>query len=231
MLADERPFVRITEPPKMSLATPTAVLPVTLSAEDDCGISRLQLFRSLNDSRPLPFDLPLPPRPPRRLDESVRLPLDRYGLEPGDVIKLFGRVEDNDPAGAKGAESSVVTVRIVSQEEFEQMLQTRQGHRGHALEILRRPAPHGIAGQEDGRPAEEDERAAGRREAVGRDAPRARAACRGDAPRGRRKSASRPTRRCPTISTRPHARVAAIGQDCRRRWPRNWRSSSGRKTC
>jgi hypothetical protein len=127
MLADQRPFVRITEPQKTSLATPTAVLPVRLSAEDDCGISRLQLFRSLNDSRPLAFDLPLPPRASRRIDESVRLPLDRYGLQPGDVIKLFGRVEDNDPAGAKGAESSVVTVRIISQEEFQKMLQTREG--------------------------------------------------------------------------------------------------------
>ena len=51
MLADERPFIRITQPQKTSLATPTAVLPVVLSAEDDCGISRLQLFRSLNESR------------------------------------------------------------------------------------------------------------------------------------------------------------------------------------
>jgi hypothetical protein len=127
MLADERPFVRITQPQKTSLATPDAMLPVTLSAEDDCGISRLQLFRSLNDSRPLPADLKLPSRPPRRLDESARLPLERYGLQPGDVIKLFGRAEDNDPAGAKGAESSVVTVHIVSQEEFEKMIRTREG--------------------------------------------------------------------------------------------------------
>ena len=118
MLADERPFIRITQPQKNSLATPTAALPVILSAEDDCGISRLQLYRSLNDSRPLPVDLPQPVHQRRRVDESVRLPLDRYGLEPGDVIKLFGRVEDNDPAGAKGAESPIVTVRIVSQEEF-----------------------------------------------------------------------------------------------------------------
>ena len=127
LLADERPFMRIIQPRPMSLATPTAALPVTLAAEDDCGISRLQLFRSLNDSRSLPSDLPLPPRPPRRLDATVRLPLERYGLSPGDVIKLFGRVEDNDPDGAKGAESSVVTVRIISQEEFEQMVRAREG--------------------------------------------------------------------------------------------------------
>ena len=102
MLADQWPFLRLVEPPKMSLATPSATLPVTLAAEDDCGISRLQLFRSLNDSRPLPLDLSLPRRPPRRFEESAYLPLDKYGLEPGDVIKLFGRVEDNDPAGTRG---------------------------------------------------------------------------------------------------------------------------------
>jgi hypothetical protein len=126
-LADRRPFLRITEPQKTSLATPTAMVPVTLSAEDDCGISRLELFRSLNDSRPLPVALALPPRAPRRWDATVRLPLEQYGLEPGDVIKLFGRVEDNDPAGRKGAESSVVMVRIVSQEEFDKMIRVREG--------------------------------------------------------------------------------------------------------
>ncbi len=102
MLTDQYPFVRILQPQRMSLATPTAHLPVVLSAEDDCGISRLQLFRSLNDSRPLPLDIAVPPAQPRRLDEQVLLPLARYGLEPGDVIKLFARVEDNDPAGTRG---------------------------------------------------------------------------------------------------------------------------------
>ena len=127
LLADERPFIRLTQPPATSLATPSASLPVVLSAEDDYGISRVQLFRSLNDSRPLPLDVRLPKKTPRRAYETVYLPLARYGLEPGDTIKLFGRVEDNDPAGAKGAESTLVTVRIISQEEFERMLRIRQG--------------------------------------------------------------------------------------------------------
>ena len=127
LLADQRPFIRITQPERMSLATPNAMLPVVLSAEDDCGISRLQLYRSLNDSRPLPADLPLPPRQPCRVDEKSILPLAQYGLEPGDIIKLFGRVEDNDPAGAKGAESQVAVVRIISQEEFDRLVRTREG--------------------------------------------------------------------------------------------------------
>ena len=131
LLADERPFLRIVRPEEMALATPTVALPVELWAEDDYGVSRVQLFRSLNDSRPSPMELPVPSPPARRVPVVVYLPLEQYGVEPGDEIKLFGRVEDNDPAGAKGAESTVVTVRIISQEEFERMLRVRAG-----LEVL-----------------------------------------------------------------------------------------------
>jgi hypothetical protein len=127
MLADARPFVRLIQPPRVSLATPSAALPVVLSAEDDCGISRLQLYRSLNDSRPLPLDLPIAAAMPRRLDAPEQLPLESYGLAPGDVIKLFGRVEDNDPAGAKGAESPIALVRIISDEDFQRLVQAREG--------------------------------------------------------------------------------------------------------
>jgi hypothetical protein len=127
LVADQPPLVRILEPPPVSLATPTAGLPVVLSAEDDCGLARLELYRNLNESRPLPAQVKLPRKWPHRCDERVTLPLAGYGLSPGDVIKLFARAEDNDPAGAKGAESQVVVVRIISQEEFERMLQLEQG--------------------------------------------------------------------------------------------------------
>lgn len=142
LLADQRPFIRLLQPRKNSLATPEAALPVEVSAEDDYGISRVELFRSLNDSRPLPTDLGITDlgitdldstdlgttaQALRRIGERLYLPLTEYGLQPGDVIKLFGRVEDNDPAGVKGSESAVVTVRIISQEEFERMVRVREG--------------------------------------------------------------------------------------------------------
>ena len=92
------------------------------------------------------------------------------------MIKLFGRVEDNDPAGAKGAESSVVTVRIVSQEEFERMVRTRQGIEAMLSKYYAAQRRMEAAGQADGRPAEEAEEAAGRREAIGGDPPRTRTA-------------------------------------------------------
>lgn len=79
----------------------------------------------------MPADFTIAGRPPRRVYDQAYLPLAQYGLQPGDVIKLFGRVEDNDPAGAKGAETSVVTVEIISQQEFERLLRVRRG-----LEVL-----------------------------------------------------------------------------------------------
>jgi hypothetical protein len=127
LIKDQHPLVRIVRPPKESLATPTAVLPVVVSAEDDCGISRLELYRSLNSSRPLPAAVRLTGKAPHHRDEEFRLRLAGYGLEAGDELTFFARVEDNDPAGAKGAESPVVKVKIITQEEFERMLQMRQG--------------------------------------------------------------------------------------------------------
>jgi hypothetical protein len=137
LLSDQRPLVRLMEPAEQSLATPTATLPVIVAAEDDYGIARLQLFRSLNDSRALPLDLDVQPvrrtrdsaetSTPRRMQQGTFLPLSTYELEPGDVIKLYARVEDNDPAGAKGTESTVATVQIISAEDYGRMLRAREG--------------------------------------------------------------------------------------------------------
>lgn len=133
LLPDERPFVRLTQPREVSFATPTALLPVVISAEDDYGLFRCQLFRSLNDSRYMPLQIDVPTPAPRRLYNTTTLPLAEYGVQPGDEIKLFARVEDNDPqaategVGGKGAESSIAVVRIISQEDFERMQRSRDG--------------------------------------------------------------------------------------------------------
>ena len=127
LLKDERPMIRIAKPPVRSLATPTIILPIVIDAEDDYGISEIQIYRSLNDSRFTASSLPLPDVPPRRFHGQVELPLSTYDLKPGDSIKVFARVEDNDPDGAKGAESAVVVIDIISQTQFEQMLRAKNG--------------------------------------------------------------------------------------------------------
>lgn len=131
ILRDERPFVRIADPPALSLATPDVALPVSVLAEDDYGIAGVHLYRSLNDSRALPMAFEVPAPAPRRHNPATALAMPTYGLRPGDEIKLYARVEDNDPTHAKGAESEVALVRIISQEDFERLMLTR-----HAMEVL-----------------------------------------------------------------------------------------------
>ncbi len=127
LLKDQVPFIRLLEPAAQSLATPSIPLPVVLAAEDDYGVTKVQLYRSLNDSRAMPLTVPTADPALRRHDEETALPLAQYGLQPGDVIKLFARVEDNDPAGAKGSESPIAVIQIVSDEELQKMLRAREG--------------------------------------------------------------------------------------------------------
>ena len=125
ILTDQRPIVRILEPRPFSLATPDIDLPVSISAEDDFGITQLRLYRSLNGSAARPIDLPF--EPSARANVVVPLPLKRFGLVPGDEIDLFARTEDNDPAGPKGAESPKTTIRIISIEEFQERMLEQRG--------------------------------------------------------------------------------------------------------
>ena len=132
LLQDQSPMVRLAQPRAVSFATPEATIPVVVAAEDDYGLRRCQLFRSLNNSRPLPTDLSVPEGSPRRVFLQSGLPLAAYHLQPGDEIRLFARVEDNDPNSpaapiGKGAESSIVSIRIISEAEFNRSQQQRVG--------------------------------------------------------------------------------------------------------
>jgi hypothetical protein len=125
ILEDRRPVVRITRPQKLSLATPDVVLPVVVNADDDYGITKLVLYRSLNGSPATPIEGAVSLQP--RIEHSWQLALPQYQLQSGDEIQLFARTEDNDPAGAKGAESPVTTIRIISVSEFQELMVQRKG--------------------------------------------------------------------------------------------------------
>lgn len=126
LLHDTAPVVQLLQPRPLSLATPDVALPVVVAAEDDYGVSRLDLYRGLNQSPGLPRTLKM-----ESIESGVRigtsLPLSQYGLKPGDEITLYARAEDNDPAGAKGSESPVAVVRIISREQLAAIELERRG--------------------------------------------------------------------------------------------------------
>ncbi len=122
---DRRPVVRIVQPQPISIATPDVQLPVTVIADDDFGISKLTLFRSLNGSPATAINADFESQ--ARVQQQWSLPLPNYQLEPGDEIQLFARTEDNDPAGAKGAESPITVIKIISVAEFQEMMVQQRG--------------------------------------------------------------------------------------------------------
>lgn len=125
LVPDGRPVVRIVEPRPMSLATPDVKLPVTVIAEDDFGITRVDLYRALNGTVPLAMPMAIQDGP--RQEAHWVLDLPAYRLQPGDEIRLFARAEDNDPRQAKGAESPVTVVRIISVEQMQEMMVQQRG--------------------------------------------------------------------------------------------------------
>ncbi|MFO0942452.1 MAG: hypothetical protein U0930_17075 [Pirellulales bacterium] len=122
---DRRPVVRIIQPQPLSIATPDIQLPTVVMADDDYGITKLTLFRSLNGSPATPIDAELESQ--ARVQHQWMLNLPSYGLESGDEIQLFARTEDNDPAGAKGAESPVTLIKIISVAEFQELMVQQRG--------------------------------------------------------------------------------------------------------
>ena len=125
VIQDRRPVVRIVSPQQLSLATPDVKLPVSVAADDDYGISNVTLFRSLNGSPATSIAAEVDGGP--RVQSTWELPLSSFSLVPGDEITLFARTEDNDPAGAKGAESAITTIRIISVQQFQEMMIQRKG--------------------------------------------------------------------------------------------------------
>ncbi len=93
LLADEKPFVRITEPKADSFATPDALMDVVTVAEDDYGLSRMQLFRSHNESAAVTTEISLPDPALTRLyvdDSALALSIARESWRLGEVVCANG---------------------------------------------------------------------------------------------------------------------------------------------
>jgi len=118
---------------------------VAVAAEDDYGISRLQLFRSLNDSRALPVDLPLetPPLAARRRPSTCRC---RSTAGAGRRDQALCRVEDNDPAGPRALKAPSSSCKSSPTRLRAYAARTRRDGRS-VVEVPTGPAPHGGAGR------------------------------------------------------------------------------------
>jgi transposase-like protein len=121
---DLPPAVTLSDPPPFSLATPGSRLPIAGVAEDDLGLRRAHLLRSVVGFRDRAETLPLEPGS-RAMRFQRELPLGALGVAPGQTLEFYLEAADSNPSLAGQTASEVATVRIISDEDYAAMLRTR----------------------------------------------------------------------------------------------------------
>ena len=124
LLPDEKPTVTIVAPPQESLATPHARVPINIEAGDDLGVSRVTLFRNLNGSADASKVLYEAPGVATFVNVMEVLDLGDLGVKPGDTIEYYVDATDSRPDPPQTASTPAGRLRIISDEDYAQMVQT-----------------------------------------------------------------------------------------------------------
>jgi len=125
VIEDEPPNVVVTEPGVFVLATPSISIPFKGYAEDDLGLSRVELLRTLLGYRDRAIRLG-PQVASKRFDIDRELDLKRIGAEPGQELELYLEAGDCNPTLMGIAASSVVRIKIISEREYAENLRMQE---------------------------------------------------------------------------------------------------------
>jgi hypothetical protein len=123
-LPDNPPGTEIVQPPPMSVATPRSVLPLEIRGEDDFGLGRVSMVRSLvgfrDRAEPLAEGLL-----PRTFSRKESIELQTLGARPGDVLEFYAEASDRNPSLLGISTSEVARVQIISEEDYAAILRAR----------------------------------------------------------------------------------------------------------
>jgi hypothetical protein len=124
LIPDQSPVVNLNSPPRFLLATPTSVIPVTGTATDDFGLSKLQFVRTLAGFRDrIRVVAPALREKSHGFDE--KLDLYDLGLEAGQIIELMLEASDHNPSLLGHGSSEISRIKIISEEEYAQYIRTK----------------------------------------------------------------------------------------------------------
>ncbi len=121
VIEDEPPVVSITNQSMFFLATPGVEVPIKILAEDDLGVRRIDVIRSLTGYRDRILPLPVPDHK-TRVETEWSLDLPVLGVLPGEIIEFFVEVHDVNPELIGMTASGIVRVKIISESEYAEML-------------------------------------------------------------------------------------------------------------
>lgn len=121
---DEAPVVDLVAPDRVALATPGIKLPLAGEVEDDFGLSRVQLVRTLvgyrDRGRMLADTLST-----KNYNFEEELDLKQIGVEPGQILEFYLEATDRNPTLLGVGTSEVVRVAVISEEEYAERIRSQ----------------------------------------------------------------------------------------------------------
>ena len=121
---DHPPEVAMENPPPFVLATPRISVPLAGSAEDDLGLGRVELVRTVVGYRDRMANL-TPSERLRDFDFSQKLNLAELGVAAGDVLEVYLEASDSNPSLLGIAASDVARIQVISEEDYAAMIRAK----------------------------------------------------------------------------------------------------------
>ncbi len=124
LVIDKPPEAAISEPAGFALATPSITIPLEGYAEDDLGLNRVDMVRTVVGYRDRMTTLG-PAAPEIRLAFDQELDLKRLGVVPGQILEFYIEAMDSNPSLVGIAASEVVRVQIISDDDYAMLLRAQ----------------------------------------------------------------------------------------------------------
>ncbi|NOY76189.1 MAG: hypothetical protein GXP32_10440, partial [Kiritimatiellaeota bacterium] len=124
IIPDHEPEIAITEPDSFVLATPNSNFDLKGYAEDDFALKRVALVRTVTGYRDR-MKFIGPKTAGRRFSFTANFDLEKLGVSPGETLEIYAEAADFNPTLKGVSISDVVRVKIISEEEYAEMLRTR----------------------------------------------------------------------------------------------------------
>ena len=124
LVEDAPPRAVIHEPGLFALATPTSRVPIRAVAEDDLGLDRVTLVRTVAGFRDRGKVVPVRSGEKER-EITLELAMATLGVQPGEILEFYVEAQDRNPELTGIGLSEVTRLRIISEEEHAKMLRRR----------------------------------------------------------------------------------------------------------
>jgi hypothetical protein len=115
---DHGPQVAIASPESDLIAVEGWRVPIVVEATDDVGVSKLQLFRTVNGWSPIPLELNSRKISSHSVRGVTEFDLGALGAKAGDVISYYASARDNRPEHPNLTDTKTYTLQVISEEEY-----------------------------------------------------------------------------------------------------------------